>query len=285
MSLSEFDVTPSPTNSLSDEGGEEEEGAHSPDHIQMDVEFPRAQLEDYPVGQQIQAESASAAIPFPPTPENSEVSEPTPLIQPNSYKDIKDSLYFQERMVKTKKTRKLTKRGRRSCKGGKQPRQPIPATPVRKTGIGNKAARNEVGNTISAGQKAPRRIVPATGGVKKPHRYRPGRWLFVRSANTKNQWNCYAESCPCLASFGRSLMISRLTFGSKLVPLGPYMKPWRRIWWASSRTQTCARFTPGASQSCPRTCNWPEEFGANGHKRPRGRTVRQQPCIATSRSP
>ena len=163
MSLSEFDVTPSPTNSLSDEGGEEEEGARSPDHIQMDVEFPRAQLEGYPVGQQIQAESASAAMPFPPTPENPEVSEPTPLIQPNSYKDIKDSLYFQERMVKTKKTRKLTKKEKEELQGGKQPRQPIPATPVRKTGIGNKAARNEVGNTISAGQKAPRRIVPATG--------------------------------------------------------------------------------------------------------------------------
>ena len=69
MSLSEFDVTPSPTNSLNDEGGEEEEEARSPDHIQMDVEFPQAQLGNSPVRPQIQAKSASAVIPFPPTPE------------------------------------------------------------------------------------------------------------------------------------------------------------------------------------------------------------------------
>ena len=171
--LSEFSVTP--TNSLNDEGGDErEEEARSPDHIQMDVEFPQAQLQGYPVEQQVQAELASAAMPFPPTPENPEVSEPTPLIEPNSYKDIKDSLYFQERMVKTKKTKKLTKKEKEELQAGKQPRQPIQATPLRKTGIGNKAARNEVNNTISAGQKAPRKSAPATGGVKKPHRYRPG---------------------------------------------------------------------------------------------------------------
>ena len=174
MSLSEFDVTPSPTNSLNDEGGEEEEEAHSPDHIQMDVEFPQAQLENYPVRPQIQAESASAVIPFPPTPEESEVSEPTPSIQPNSYKDIKDSLYFQERMAKTKKTRKLTKKEKDDLKAGKQPRMGIPATPLKKTGTGNRAARNEIGNTINAGTVGARKSCPTTGGVKKPHRYRPG---------------------------------------------------------------------------------------------------------------
>ena len=172
MSLSEFDVTPSPTNSLSDEGGEEEEGAHSPDHIQMDVEFPRAQLEGYLVGQQIQAESASATMPFPPTPENPDVSEPTLSIKPHSYRDIKDSIYFQEKMARMKQTRKLTKKEKEDLAAGKQPRQGIPATPLRK-GTGNRAARNEVNNTIKVGQKAPCKQ-PATGGVKKPHRYKPG---------------------------------------------------------------------------------------------------------------
>ena len=133
-----------------------------PDHIQMDVEFPQAQLEGHPVRQQIQAESASAAMPFPPTPENPEVSEPTPSIKPHSYRDIKDSIYFQEKMVKTKKTRKLTKKEKEDLAAGKQPRPGIPATPLRK-GTGNRAARNEVDNTIRAGQKAPRKQ-PVTGG-------------------------------------------------------------------------------------------------------------------------
>ena len=173
LSLSEFSSTP--TNSLNDEGGEEgEKEARSPDHILMDVEFPQVQLHGYPMEGQVRVELTSTPMPFPPTPENPEVSKPTPLIQPNSYKDIKDSLYFQERMVKTKKMKKLTKKEKEELQGGKQPHQPIPATPVRKTGIGNKAARNEVGNAIYAGQKAPRKGAPATGGVKKPHRYRPG---------------------------------------------------------------------------------------------------------------
>ena len=77
-------------------------------------------------------------------------------------------------MVKTKKTKKLTKKEKEELQAGKQPCQPIQATPLRKTGIGNKAARNKVNNTISAGQKAPHKSAPATGGVKKPHRYRPG---------------------------------------------------------------------------------------------------------------
>ena len=89
-------------------------------------------------------------MPFPPTPEPTEVSEPGPVVTPHSYKDIKDSLYFQERMVKTKKTRKLSKKEKEDLAAGKQPRQGIPATPLRK-GTGNRAARNEVNNAINAG--------------------------------------------------------------------------------------------------------------------------------------
>ena len=132
---------------------------------------PQAKPHGYPTEVRVQVELMYTPMPFPPTPENPEVSEPTPLIQPNSYKDIKDSLYFQERMVKTKKTRKLSKKEKEDLVG-KQQRTPIPFKPLRKGGTSNKAARNEVGNTIQAGQKAPHKS--ATGGIKKPHRYRPG---------------------------------------------------------------------------------------------------------------
>ena len=153
---------------------ERKEEAHSPDHIQMDVEFPQAQLQDYPVGQQIETESASTAMPFPPTPENSEVSEPTPSLKPHSYRDIKDSIYFQEKMARTKKTRKLTKKEKEDLAAGKQPRQGIPAKPLRKKGTSDRAAQNEIDDAISTGKKAARKSTLATGGVKKPHRYRPG---------------------------------------------------------------------------------------------------------------
>ena len=93
------------------------------------------------------------------------------MIQPYSYKDIKDSIYFQEGMAKTKRTRKLTQAEKDQLAAGKQPCQPIPATPLRKRGRGNKAARKEVMGMINTGNKAPRMSAPATGGVKKPHRY------------------------------------------------------------------------------------------------------------------
>ena len=113
-------------------------------------------------------------MPFPPTPDNPEVSESSPVVKPNSYRDIKDSLYFQENMVKKKTTKKLTKKEKEDLQAGKQPRQPIPAKPLCKMGTGNKATRKEIGSAVRAGQMAPRNRTPVTGGVKKPHRYRPG---------------------------------------------------------------------------------------------------------------
>ena len=90
-------------------------------------------------------------IPFPPTPDP-EVSEPGPVVKPHSYKSIKDSEYFRTEMVKRKKTKKLPKNvPKNTSGGGKQPRTPIPKTPLRK------GMRNEVDNAINAGKKAPRK--------------------------------------------------------------------------------------------------------------------------------
>ena len=134
----------------------------------MDVEIPREQVTGYPI------EVQSAPMPFPPTPEPTEMSEPEPVVKPHSYRDIKDSVYFQETMAKKKMTAKLTASQKNALiAAGKQPRKQIPATPLRK-GTSKTAARGEVNNTVAAGQKAPRKSAPATGGVKKPHRYRPG---------------------------------------------------------------------------------------------------------------
>ena len=107
-------------------------------------------------------------MPFPPTPEPAEVSEPGPLIKPNSYKDIKDSIYFREKMVKKKTTKKLTQKEKDDLQAGKQQRDPIPATPLRKSGRGNAAAQKEVDDTVEAGRKKLNlKSMPATGGVKK----------------------------------------------------------------------------------------------------------------------
>ena len=144
--LSEFSVTP--TNSLNDEGEGESDGAHSPDHLSR------------PLGD---SKSLETPVPFPPTPEQSEVSEPGPSKISGSNYDVKNSVYFRE-MAKWKKTKKLPKnKPRKTSDPGKQERDPIvPKMP-------RKGAQNEIDNTIAAGHKAPRKSAPATGGIKKPH--------------------------------------------------------------------------------------------------------------------
>ena len=165
LSLSEFSVTPnSSTNSTNDERGEME----------------RIQAPDPILGCRAASGSdteGDAPMPFPPTPDNSDVAhgtESTPLIKPYSYRDIKDSIYFQDRMAKSKKTKKLTANQKAALMAGKQKRDPIPAKPLRKLAVSKRAAQNEVDDSINAGNKKLRKSQPATGGVKKPHRYRPG---------------------------------------------------------------------------------------------------------------
>ena len=107
-------------------------------------------------------------IPFSPTPDP-EVLEPGPIVNPYSYKSIKDSEYFRTEMVKRKRTKKLPKNVPKNTSGeGKQPRTPIPKTPLRK------GVKSEVDNAIGAGKAIPKKGIPRTGRIKRPQRWRPG---------------------------------------------------------------------------------------------------------------
>merc|ERR1712224_1067294 len=75
---------------------------------------------------------------------------------------------------------------------------------------GGKAPRKQLAT------KAARKSAPATGGVKKPHRYRPGTVLSVKSEDTKNLLSyCYASYHSNVWSV-KSRKISRQIFGSNL---------------------------------------------------------------------
>ena len=171
-SLSEFSSTPTHATNTSDEeivsvqNGERKE-VQVPDHILMDVPFPPEQVPEEPAqSPPIPLEVQVEQIPFPPTPD-SEVLEPGPMIKPHSYKSIRDSEYFRKEMVKRKTTKKLPKNVPKNMSGGgKQPRTPIPKTPLRE----GKAL--EVDNAIAAGTAVKNRV--ATGGIKKPHRFKSG---------------------------------------------------------------------------------------------------------------
>uniref|UniRef100_A0A3Q2UB06 Histone H3, embryonic-like n=1 Tax=Fundulus heteroclitus TaxID=8078 RepID=A0A3Q2UB06_FUNHE len=95
---------------------------------------------------------------------------------------------------------------------------------------GGKAPRKQLAT------KAARKSAPATGGVKKPHRYRPGT-VALREIRR------YQKSTELLI---RKLPFQRLT------------------WWVSSRTPTCAPSTPRGSPSCPKTSSWPAASAERG---------------------
>uniref|UniRef100_A0A8D2DBI9 Histone H2A/H2B/H3 domain-containing protein n=1 Tax=Sciurus vulgaris TaxID=55149 RepID=A0A8D2DBI9_SCIVU len=100
---------------------------------------------------------------------------------------------------------------------------------------GGKAPRKQLAT------KAARKSAPATGGVKKPHRYRPGT-VALREIRR------YQKSTE--------LLIRKL----------PFQRPARPTWWGCSRTPTCAPSTPSASPSCPRTSSWRAASAGRGRK-------------------
>ena len=103
-------------------------------------------------------------------------------------------------MAKWKKTKKLPKNKPRNTLGSpKQPRSPIAANPLRKTGTGA-GVKKSVRAATNAVRKNQRKNTPATGGVKKPHRYRPGTVAL-------REIRCYQKSTELLC---RKLAVSRL---------------------------------------------------------------------------
>uniref|UniRef100_A0A8C6TU78 Si:dkey-108k21.24 n=1 Tax=Neogobius melanostomus TaxID=47308 RepID=A0A8C6TU78_9GOBI len=96
---------------------------------------------------------------------------------------------------------------------------------------GGKAPRKQLAT------KAARKSAPATGGVKKPHRYRPGT-VALREIRR------YQKSTE--------LLIRKLPFQLRLT------------WWVCSRTPTCVPSTQRESPSCPKTFSWPGASAERG---------------------
>uniref|UniRef100_A0A7N6FAQ9 Core Histone H2A/H2B/H3 domain-containing protein n=1 Tax=Anabas testudineus TaxID=64144 RepID=A0A7N6FAQ9_ANATE len=96
---------------------------------------------------------------------------------------------------------------------------------------GGKAPRKQLAT------KAARKSAPSTGGVKKPHRYRPGT-VALREIRR------YQKSTELLI---RKLPFQRL--------------PVRHTWLAFLRIPTCVPSMQRGLPSCPRTFSWPGELG------------------------
>lgn len=84
--------------------------------------------------------------------------------------------------------------------------------------------------------------------------------LFVRFVVTRNQQSYLSANCHSSVSSVRLPRISRLICVSRVRPSAPCRRLRKLTLSASSKTQTCAPFTPSVSPSCPKTFSWPGVF-------------------------
>merc|ERR1712179_756100 len=85
---------------------------------------------------------------------------------------------------------------------------------IRKMARTKQTARKSTGGKAPRKQlatKAARKSAPATGGVKKPHRYRPGTVALREIRRYQKSTSCSSASFPSSVLFGRLLRTSRPT--------------------------------------------------------------------------
>ena len=124
---------------------------------------------------------------------------------------------------------------------------------------GGKAPRKQLAT------KAARKSAPATGGVKKPHRYRQEQWHSERSVVIRSPPSCWFASYRFSVLFEKSLRISRPTCAFKAQPCWLFKRLAKPTWLVFSRTPTFAPFTLNVSPSCLKISSWLVGSGANVH--------------------
>merc|ERR1712172_439946 len=125
---------------------------------------------------------------------------------------------------------------------------------------GGKAPRKQLAT------KAARKSAPSTGGVKKPHRYRPGTVALREIRRYQKSTELLIRKLPFQRLVREMLRTSKLISGFNRQPSEPSRRPARLTWLVSSRTPTCAPSTPSVWPSCQRISNWLGESEEKGPK-------------------
>uniref|UniRef100_A0A3P8U7P4 H3.3 histone B n=1 Tax=Amphiprion percula TaxID=161767 RepID=A0A3P8U7P4_AMPPE len=146
---------------------------------------------------------------------------------------------------------------------------------------GGKAPRKQLAT------KAARKSAPSTGGVKKPHRYRPGTVALREIRRYQKSTELLIRKLPfqrlvreIAQDFKTDLRFQSAAIGALQVSNTLYKncssatvfnhytkvlkclfsavcrRPARPTWWVCLRTPTCAPSTPSVSPSCPKTSSW-----------------------------
>ncbi|CAP26491.1 Protein CBG05841 [Caenorhabditis briggsae] len=117
---------------------------------------------------------------------------------------------------------------------------------------GGKAPRKQLAT------KAARKSAPAAGGVKKPHRYRPGTVALREIRRYQKSTELLIRKLPFQHLSVKSPRTSRLTSASNPPPSWLFKNLPRLTLSDSSRTPTCAPSTLSESPSCQRISSLPD---------------------------
>ena len=126
---------------------------------------------------------------------------------------------------------------------------------------GGKAPRKQLST------KAARKSAPATGGVKKPHRYRPGTVALREIRKYQKSTELLIRKLPFQRLVREIAQDFKTDLRFQSSAVWRYKKRPKRTWLACSKTPTCARSTPRESPSCRRMSSWREESEANALKK------------------
>uniref|UniRef100_A0A8C2WNQ8 Histone H3 n=1 Tax=Cyclopterus lumpus TaxID=8103 RepID=A0A8C2WNQ8_CYCLU len=126
---------------------------------------------------------------------------------------------------------------------------------------GGKAPRKQLAT------KAARKSAPSTGGVKKPHRYRPGTVALREIRRYQKSTELLIRKLPfqrlvreIAQDFKTDLRFQSAAIGALQVCLHQYNP---LTWWVCSRTPTCVPSMPSVSPSCPKTSSWHVAFAGS----------------------
>uniref|UniRef100_A0A8P4GCG5 Histone H3 n=1 Tax=Dicentrarchus labrax TaxID=13489 RepID=A0A8P4GCG5_DICLA len=114
---------------------------------------------------------------------------------------------------------------------------------------GGKAPRKQLAT------KAARKSAPSTGGVKKPHRYRPGTVALREIRRYQKSTELLIRKLPFQRLVREIAQDFKTDLRFQSAAIGA-LQPVRLTWWVCLRTPTCAPSTLNASPSCPKTSSW-----------------------------
>uniref|UniRef100_A0AAY4DRR3 Core Histone H2A/H2B/H3 domain-containing protein n=1 Tax=Denticeps clupeoides TaxID=299321 RepID=A0AAY4DRR3_9TELE len=114
---------------------------------------------------------------------------------------------------------------------------------------GGKAPRKQLAT------KAARKSAPSTGGVKKPHRYRPGTVALREIRRYQKSTELLIRKLPFQRLVREIAQDFKTDLRFQSAAIGA-LQVLRRTWLVCSKTPTCAPSMPSVSPSCPKTSSW-----------------------------